>query len=182
MKLSIGAGRVRLPGWVHLDIDPGSAPDILADITEPLPLESGSVDFAFCEEVVTQVPIEACQRFLIELRRVLKPTGCVRVLMPDLRRFLSAYFEDPEWLVRTWNGQVGIPLFVDTPAAVINAGIRMVGPFMYDQETFSLLAGRAGFAVRPVEFRASAHAELRGLDRRHPANSASTYLELDPVA
>lgn len=180
MKLSVGSGDRRIPGWTHLDVDPAAKPDILADITQPWPLESASVDYIFCEEVITQVPIESCVHVLSECRRILRPGGAIRILMPDLRRFLACYFEQPEWLLRICKEKVGVELLTDTAAEVINRGIRGVGPFMYDLETFSILAERAGFDVIQVAYGESSHADLRGLDMRRPDESVSIYLELEP--
>lgn len=180
MKLSIGSGDRQLPGWTRLDIDPACAPDILADITRPLPFPDASVASILCEEVVTQIPLEACAGFLGECRRVLAPDGAVRVLMPNLRKFLKAYFDDPQWLVDTWKKHVGLPLTLETPAEVINRGFRLVGPFMYDLETFKAIAEPAGFEVREVDFRQSSRSEFRNLDLRKPHESASIYLELWP--
>lgn len=182
MKLSIGAGARRIPGWVHLDIDPALQPDIVADITQPLPLPDASVSYILCEEVVTQISIEACIGFLRECRRVLRPGGVVRVLMPDLHRFVTAYLEQPDWLVRIWNQHVGIPLRYDTAAEVLNYGLRGVGLFVYDRQTFDRMAADGGFDVVNVEFNQSVHEPLRGLDMRGPGETLTTYLELLPSA
>ncbi|MCB1886657.1 MAG: methyltransferase domain-containing protein [Rhodocyclaceae bacterium] len=180
MKLSIGSGDRHHPGWTRLDIDPACSPDILADITQPLPLPDDSVELILCEEVVTQIPLEDCAAFLKECARVLAPGGAVRVLMPNLRKFLKAYFEDPQWLIDTWKNHVGLPLTLETPGEVINRGFRLVGPFMYDLETFTAIAEPAGFEVREVTFGESQRPEFRGLDLRKPDESASIYLELWP--
>jgi SAM-dependent methyltransferase len=181
MKLSIGSGHRKLPGWVHLDIEAECRPHVLADITRPLPFADRSIDLVFCEEVVTQVPLEACGRFVAECRRVLKPAGAVRVLTPDLRRFVTTYLDDPEGLVRIWNDSVGLPLALGTAGEVINQGMRLVGPFMYDLETFTAIAEPAGFEVRVVAYCESEHPELRGLDLRKPDETMSMYLELWPA-
>lgn len=181
MKLSIGSGYRKIPGWTHLDIEPDCNPDIIADITKPLPLESQSVDYIFCEEVITQIPLEACQPFLTECRRIIRPNGALRLLMPDLKKFLTAYINDPEWLIKTWEAHVPIPLKTRSAAEVINKGIRMVGPMMYDVPLISLIAKASGFHTREVSYSNSSHAALRDIDLRKPDESASVYLELDPI-
>lgn len=181
MKLSIGSGYRKIPGWTHLDIEPDCNPDIIADITKPLPLDSHSVEYIFCEEVITQIPIEACKPFLTECRRILRPSGAVRLLMPDLRKFLTAYFNDPEWLISTWETHVPIPLQTRSAAEVINRGIRMVGPMMYDTPLLSAIAREAGFETREVTYCQSSHPALQNIDLRKPHESASVYLELNPI-
>ncbi len=180
MKLSIGSGHRKLPGWVHLDIDPATRPHVLADITRPLPFTDASMELVLCEEVITQVPLEACARFFSECLRVLAPGGAVRVLTPDLRRFVRTYLEAPGQLVEIWNGSVGLPLTLGTAGEVINRGMRLVGPFMYDVETLRGIAEPAGFEVRQVEYGQSERPEFRDIDLRKPDETMSMYLELWP--
>ena len=60
-------------------------------------------------------------------------------------------------------------------------GIRLVGPFMYDLETFTRVAEPAGFEVRQVDYGQSEHPEFRVLDLRKPDETMSIYLELWPA-
>jgi hypothetical protein len=178
MRLSIGAGARRLPGWTHVDIDPALAPDLLADIREPLPLPDASVECIFCEEVLTQIEPEACLAFLRDCRRLLQPGGVVRVLMPDLQRFVRAYLDRPEWLVAIWDKHVAIPLFTGTACEVLNRGLRAVGPFVYDRATFEQIAARAGMVCEISQFNRSRHPALDGLDMRGPEETLTVYYEL----
>ena len=178
MKLSIGAGARRIEGWTHVDYDPALQPDLLADITEPLPLPDASVECIFCEEVLTQIDPPACVGFLRECRRVLMPGGVVRVLMPDLQRFVRAYLEQPEWLLAIWNKHVAIPLFTGTAAEVLNVGLRAVGPFVYDRATFAIVADKAGMQLRDSTFNQSLHPAMNGLDMRGPEETLTVYYEL----
>lgn len=179
MKLSIGAGARRIEGWTHLDIDPALQPDILADITRPLPLEDASVDCIFCEEVLTQIAPAACVDFLGECARVLRPGGVVRVLMPSLERFIDAYLHRPDWLIDIWNRHVAIPLFTGTAAEVFNVGLRVVGPFVYDRSSFAVVAERAGLRLFDSQFQHSRHPAMRGIDMRGPEETLTVYFELE---
>lgn len=174
----VGAGLRRLPGWTHLDNDPACAPDLCADITQPLALADASVEVIFCEEVLTQIPPASCIDFLRECRRVLQPGGVIRVLMPDLRRFARAYLDDPDWLRAIWHRHVGIPLLADTACEVLNLGLRGVGPFVYDRETFAVVVARAGLQLHDAEFNRSLHPALAGLDMRGPEETLTAYYEL----
>ncbi len=182
MKLSIGAGERRLPGWVHLDIDPATRPDILADISQPLPFPDRSIECILCEEVITQIPLDAGQRFLQECRRILQADGVVRISTPDLARLTRAYLERPQWLLEIWEEQVGLPLQTGTAAEVLNTGLRAVGPFVYDEATLRLIAERAGFRMQRREVNESSHAQLRDIDLRSPQRTVSMYLDLIPAS
>ena len=178
MKLSIGAGLRRMEGWTHVDIDPALQPGIVADIARPLPLPDDSVACIFCEEVLTQIPPAACVAFLTECRRVLKPGGVVRVLMPGLERFVDAYLHRPEWLVAIWNKHVGIPLLTGTAAEVFNVGLRAVGPFVYDRPTFAAVVEQAGMQLHDSRFNESRHADMCGIDMRAPEETLTVYYEI----
>lgn len=181
MKLSIGAGARRIPGWVHVDNDAALSPDLLADIREPLPLPDASVECIFCEEVLTQIPPADAVAFLRDCRRLLLPGGVVRVLMPDLQRFVHAYLERPDWLVGIWHKHVGVPLLTGTACEVFNLGLRGVGPFVYDAVTFGHVAALAGMQVEPSHFNRSRHPALSGLDMRGPEETLTAYYELWPT-
>lgn len=178
MRLSIGAGPRRIEGFSRLDIDPACEPDILADIRKPLDLPDESVECLFCEEVISQLTPAECLGFLRECRRVLQPEGVMRVLTPDLARFCRAYLEQPDWLVEIWRRHVALPLLCDTAAEVLNAGLRGVGPFVYDRATLGLLAGRAGLVVHESAFNRSLHPAMCGIDLRPPEQTLTMYLEL----
>jgi hypothetical protein len=178
MRLSIGAGERRIPGFLTVDIDAGFQPDIVADIGQPLDLPDASVECLFCEEVISQIPPEACLGFFRECRRVLQPEGVVRILTPDLERFAHAYLERPEWLRAIWHKHVGLPLLCDTAAEVLNLGLRGVGPFVYDRATLRCLAAQAGVQLHESAFNESRHPAMRGLDMRGPDETLTMYLEL----
>jgi SAM-dependent methyltransferase len=178
VKLSLGAGERRIPGFLSVDIDPAFAPDIVADISQPLDLAYASVECIFAEEVISQIAPADCLAFFRECRRVLAPGGVLRLLTPDLERFTRAYLERPDWLRAIWHKHVGLPLLCDTAAEVLNLGLRGVGPFVYDRATLRVLAERAGLVLHESSFNSSLHPAMCGLDMRGPEETLTMYLEL----
>lgn len=83
MKLKIGA-RERKPGYTHLDIDPATDPDIVADVTH-IPLPNDSVDFVYMESVLEHVPDMLA--VMKELHRVLTPGGQIEIWLPHWSGF-----------------------------------------------------------------------------------------------
>jgi SAM-dependent methyltransferase len=82
------SGRQNLD-YVAADLNP-TASAVRADITR-LPFADASFDVIICSHVLEHVAAE--ERALLELRRVLKPTGCAILLVPiDLQRRQT--FED----------------------------------------------------------------------------------------
>ena len=81
-RLNVGAGNKRIAGYLAVDIDPATAPDVVADIAS-LPYPDGSVD-----EVLSVHSIEHVHRWegiaaLKEWFRVLKSGGVLVVECPD---------------------------------------------------------------------------------------------------
>jgi predicted SAM-dependent methyltransferase len=180
MKLSIGAGDRRIPGWVHVDNDPKTDPDMLVDISGPLPFGDNTIECILCEEVVTQISLESCQQFLFECRRIIQKNGVVRVSTPDLRLFSEAYLNRQEWLLEIWEEQVGLPLTTGTAAEIFNTGMRAVGPFVYDEQTLTILAKAAGFFVYRRSQNESCHPAMQDIDLRSEDRTVSMFLDLVP--
>ena len=154
----------------------------MADLCGDLPFRSHSVDFIHSEDFFVQLDLVQGQRFLRECRRILKPTGVMRLLTPDLQSLVEAYLQRPEWLVRTWNTFVGVPLHTQSACEVVNRGMRMAGQFHYDRQTLAQVAQACGFRIAEVEYNQSRHPELRGIDLRRPHESVSMYFECVPDA
>jgi hypothetical protein len=102
MRLNLGCGDNKLPGWSNHDAD--------VDITKPLPWPDNSAAFILAEHVMEHVPLTSATDFLRECHRVLKPGGTVRIAVPSLVRAMERgtqkYFawvrkkdwkDTPEW-------------------------------------------------------------------------------------
>jgi len=175
-----GGGEGKLPGWINVDLDRNCRPDVIADLSKDLPFPTASVDYIHTEDFIVQLSLVSGYHFLRECRRILKPNGAMRLLTPDLEKFARAYLKEPEWLVRTWESFVGLPLITRSACEVFNLGIRMAGQFHYDRSTFKRVATECGFQVVEVEYNQSDFAALRGLDLRRPHESISMYFECYP--
>ena len=89
LKLYLGSRDLRPEGYLCVDIDPSSGPDIVADIRDMRPVADAS-----CEEIVAGHVLEHLEwpesfRALAECARVLKPGGLFKVAVPDLRLLLD---------------------------------------------------------------------------------------------
>lgn len=175
--INFGSGPHKLPGFVNVDLDLAGRPDVVADLARGLPFADGCADAIFSEDFVAQLEPDALERFLAECRRMLKPDGTLRVLTPDLRRFMRMYLDEPERLMRFWNVAVGVPLPNATAADVVNLGMKLAGRWQYDAETFGRIAARAGLDTVSARYNESRHPALRGIDLRRPDEAVSMYLE-----
>lgn len=178
VKINLGSGHWKLPGWVNVDIDSGSRPDVLADLSAPLPFRASVADFMHTEDFLDQLDLDGARRFLRECHRILKPGGVIRILTPDVEKLARMYLENPEGLKKLWRENVGVDLAFGTAGEILNVGMRFAGhTFLYDAETLTAMLAECGFTARQVSYRQSRHPELTGLDLRSPENALSLYFD-----
>lgn len=178
IRINLGSGHWKLDGWVNVDIDPDSRPDVLADLALGLPFQSGCADFIHTEDFIDQLELEAAGDFLRECHRILRPGGVIRILTPDIQKLCEMYVNHPQSLKDLWREHVGVPLKFGTAAEIVNVGMRFAGhTFLYDAETFEHLARLCGFEPRQVSYQESEHESLRGLDLRSPETAISLYFD-----
>lgn len=78
IKLNFGCGGNRLDGWQNFDVD--------CDISKPLPFPDAHANFILAEHVTEHVTTQEAWNFFEECYRVLKPSGVLRVAVPDIER------------------------------------------------------------------------------------------------
>ena len=176
IMINLGSGHWKFDGWVNVDLDPGSRPDVCADLSRGLPFRDRCADFMHSEDFIDQLTLAQAAHFLRECHRILKPGGVIRVLTPDVEQLARMYLHHPEALKALWRDHVGVPLEYGTAAEILNLGMRFAGhTFLYDAETFASLAADCGFRAERVAFQVSAVPELRGHDLRSPDDAISLY-------
>lgn len=84
------------PGWINTDIKKTPDVDLVADIRQGLPLKENSVDYAVSVHAFPELRYDEVIPALRELRRVLKPEGVLRLVLPDLQKAIAAYVTDDQ--------------------------------------------------------------------------------------
>lgn len=93
--VNVGAGNSGKEGWVNLDGFPGAGVNCLADVRKCLPFEDNSVRGIFSEHFFEHIDYtEEAPHFLAECYRTLQPGGVVRIIVPDMEKYLRAYATD----------------------------------------------------------------------------------------
>jgi predicted SAM-dependent methyltransferase len=90
-RLNWGCGEHTAPGWLNVDLKSGPGVDLSCDIREGLPLENDSIDCAVSVHALQELTIPELTPALTELRRVLRPRGVLRLVLPDLAKGIQAY-------------------------------------------------------------------------------------------
>lgn len=92
-KLHLGCGTNKLNGWINIDSVKGCNPDLVHDITQPLPYDDLTVDEILAEDLLEH--FDKYMRFVVfgEWVRVLKLGGKITVQVPNFKKILFRYFK-----------------------------------------------------------------------------------------
>lgn len=164
LKLHLGSGAVHLQGWVNIDLETPQA-DLHWDITKPLPFPAASACFVYHEHVMEHITVDEAMICLRDWRRVLEPSGVLRIATPDLAYLVDRY--GGEWREQAW---LTLPeyQFIQTRAEMMNVAFRWWGhQYLYDFEELERRLAEAGFEpIVRCELNRSAHPALANLETR----------------
>jgi predicted SAM-dependent methyltransferase len=144
LRLNLGCGANLKQGWIN--IDTSAKADLQLDLREPLPFANDSAEIIYSEHFFEHLeyPTQAI-RFLTECWRVLQPSGCFFVCVPETEWPLRAYANgDSDYFdyVRQRH-----PYWCNTRMHNINYHFRQgrEHKYAYDFETLDKILEQAGF-------------------------------------
>jgi len=147
LKLNVGCGPNKKPGWVNIDLFCRDS-DLQLDVRERLPFADNSVELIYSEHLFEHLEFPRdTSLFLAESLRILAPGGTFSVGVPDTEWPLQAYVNDEkeyfEMSRRLWH-----PEWCDTRMHQINYHFRQIREHKYawDFETLAKVLREAGFA------------------------------------
>ncbi len=94
LHLHLGCGPKYLPGFVNIDANPKQKIDIWLDVRCGLPFASNSIDSIYSTHMIEHFYPDELEQLLRECKRVLKPGGGLRLVVPSLRNAISAYQQE----------------------------------------------------------------------------------------
>jgi predicted SAM-dependent methyltransferase len=163
LKLNIGCGKVKYPGWINIDVD--SNADLVIDVRSGLPFEENSVDFVYSEHFFEHLTFEESEKVLSYCHKCLKKGSTIRIATPDLDYLIKKYAED--WKNQDW---LGLPEyeFIKTKGRMINIAFRDWGhKFLFNEEDLRNHLWIAGFKdITRCSWGNSSHKELSELETR----------------
>jgi predicted SAM-dependent methyltransferase len=145
LRINLGSGRNRRPGFINVDLTPGA--DYRLDLREPLPFRDGSTAEVYSEHFLEHLeyPSETSS-LLRECYRVLRSGGRVSMGVPDGELMLDDYAKGDntkfEMLRRYYH-----PEWCDLPMHHVNWFFRQNGEhrYAYDFDTLASALESAGF-------------------------------------
>lgn len=94
VKVHLGCGKRYLPGWVHVDLEPHTHVDHIANIANLPMFDAESVDEIYACHVLEHVERRKVVSVLREWHRILKPGATLRLAVPDFDAVVRAYVND----------------------------------------------------------------------------------------
>jgi glycosyltransferase involved in cell wall biosynthesis len=94
MKLNLGCGRDKKEGWVNLDIDTTVEPDVLHDLSQPLPFLKATADEVLAQDILEHFTFEDVDTVIAEISRVLIEGGVLTVRVPSVNQIISQMTHD----------------------------------------------------------------------------------------
>lgn len=90
LRLNIGCGEYRMPGWINVDSDQRSAADLVLTVP-PLPWPAGSIAEIYAGHYLEHLDRDEGARFLSECFLALEPGGKLGILVPDMAEVFRRY-------------------------------------------------------------------------------------------
>ena len=93
IKLNLGCGTKKKEGWVNIDSAVDCQPDILQDLSKPLPFDDQSVDEILADAVLEHFDKYARYFIVYDWASVLKMGGVITVGVPNFQKIIYRYFK-----------------------------------------------------------------------------------------
>lgn len=93
VKLHLGCSDKILDGYVNIDVDKKFKPDVVHDLSRPLPFDDNSVDEILAEDLLEH--FDKFKRYFVmyDWARVLRVGGTIKVQVPNFKKILWRYFK-----------------------------------------------------------------------------------------
>ncbi len=99
IKLNLGCGKLYLENHINVDIDQDNEPDLVADVTQPLPFEDGSADEIRAWHLLEHIfpgrdPLTTFKAIMTDWYRVLCKNGMLVFAVPDFDGCITRYYNE----------------------------------------------------------------------------------------
>ena len=157
--LYVGCGSHRMEGFTHVEVNIGkqfnrsdiSPPEILADITRHIPLPNDSVDLVFSRATMEHLTYPELLNHFLECYRILKKGGLVRMVVPDMDKYIRHYLDNDEDLEYALGPELGNTHNPDFPYEThtdlfVHRMLYFDHRYLHNFETLSRALNKCGFS------------------------------------
>jgi SAM-dependent methyltransferase len=148
VRVNLGCGRYKLPGYENWDENPLVEPDRCVRVP-PIPAPDDSVSALYMGHLLEHLAPDEAAALLRECHRVLVPGGTLGVVVPDIRRVLECYLRQDHTTAEVPQGRFWELDDLDDVCAVFLYSTFQDSPhrWSYDAGTLRRALTRAGFTV-----------------------------------
>jgi ubiquinone/menaquinone biosynthesis C-methylase UbiE len=97
--LNLGCGNRFIESWINFDFVSDNEQVVQTDLIKGIPLKSDSVEVVYHSHVLEHFSKDDGNYFISECYRVLKPSGIIRIAVPDLEKSVRQYLKDLESVI-----------------------------------------------------------------------------------
>jgi predicted SAM-dependent methyltransferase len=91
LQLHLGCGNIRIPGFIGIDSRQLPSVDVITSADKLDMFEQNSVDLIYACHVLEHFPRRDTLRVLKEWYRILRPSGTLRIAVPDFEACIKVY-------------------------------------------------------------------------------------------
>lgn len=176
--VNVGAGSVRLDGWINTDVVWWS--DMYLDLTRPWPVPQGSADRIFGDNVIEHFPLDVARAVLRHCHDALRAGGAIRLATPDVERTARAYLENARLTADHLDRHRRHGFPAEHPVDMLRVTFAYHGHhrgYCFDWAALSAELAAAGFTdIRRYEVGKSDDTLFSALERRDEPTEAATEL------
>jgi len=184
-------------GWVNIDqhdLDAWAAGQGYQyrrhDLRNGIPYPTGCVDLIFAHHFLEHLSYKEGAAFLRECRRVLRPTGALRIVVPNLQELVTMYYlaGDGTTTLETFDEMNAGCAEQKTDAGKLWSLLCPDHKAGYDSETLEQMLEESGFSATPTGFRYTAHEpiqqilkECTEMEYGPPGRGTSLFMDAVPA-
>ena len=140
MKLNLGCGHKKLPGFLNVDL---AGADCNVDLSVfPWPWADESVDYILASHILEHFSKEDGDKFIEECYRVLRRNGAMHLAVPDMDKFIQAHLTGD---FSPLNGYKWTDLNYLCGGDETEHKPEQRHKYMYNRETLYYMLGQNGF-------------------------------------
>jgi len=103
MKLNIGSGETKIPGYINIDIEESTKPDVVCDFRKTnLPFEDSTADKVTMLHCIEHIEYFHWHDILFEIHRVMKLGAKLILAYPEFERCVENFLENKWGMKDFW--------------------------------------------------------------------------------